>query len=97
VADIRIARRGRGVASAAARLAAGRGKVGRDPGVGQVTFRAPVGRLEACGLLDYAVAQYGEVPGAANDGSRRDAGAAATDGDTLPTTDGTGGATPQGA
>jgi hypothetical protein len=26
----------------------------------QVTFRAPVERLDACGLLKYAVDQYGE-------------------------------------
>jgi hypothetical protein len=27
----------------------------------QVTFRAPIDRLEARGLLDYAVEQYGEA------------------------------------
>jgi formamidase len=35
-------------------------EIGRHPGVVQVTFRAPAERLDACGLLDYAVAQYGE-------------------------------------
>jgi formamidase len=38
---------------------AGAIEIGRHPGVVQVTFRAPVERLEACGLLDYAVEQYG--------------------------------------
>jgi hypothetical protein len=28
-----------------------------------VTFRAPAQRLGACGLLDYAVEQYGALPG----------------------------------
>ena len=36
-------------------------EIGRHPGVVQVTFRAPVERLEACGLLAYAVEQYGEA------------------------------------
>jgi formamidase len=36
-------------------------EVGRHPGVVQVTFRAPVDRLEACGLLGYAIEQYGSV------------------------------------
>ncbi len=36
-------------------------EIGRAPGVVQVTFRAPVERLEACGLLGYAVEQYGSV------------------------------------
>jgi formamidase len=35
-------------------------EIGRHPGVVQVTFRAPVERLEACGLLGYATEQYGE-------------------------------------
>ena len=35
-------------------------EIGRHPGVVQVTFRAPMDRLEACGLLRYAVEQYGE-------------------------------------
>jgi acetamidase/formamidase len=39
---------------------AGAIEIGRHPGVVQVTFRAPADRLEACGLLDYAVEQYGE-------------------------------------
>jgi formamidase len=34
-------------------------EIGRHPGVIQVTFRAPVNRLEACGLLHFAVDQYG--------------------------------------
>jgi formamidase len=34
-------------------------EIGRHPGVVQVTFRAPVERLEACGLLGYATEQYG--------------------------------------
>jgi formamidase len=36
-------------------------EIGRHPGVVQVTFRAPVDRLEARGLLGYAVEQYGEA------------------------------------
>jgi formamidase len=36
-------------------------EIGRHPGVVQVTFRAPVERLEACGLLGFAVEQYGDV------------------------------------
>jgi acetamidase/formamidase len=39
---------------------AGAIEIGRHPGVVQVTFRAPVDRLDACGLLRYAVEQYGE-------------------------------------
>ena len=35
-------------------------EIGRHPGVVQVTFRAPVDRLEARGLLGYAAEQYGE-------------------------------------
>jgi formamidase len=35
-------------------------EIGRHPGVVQVTFRAPADRLDACGLLGYAVEQYGE-------------------------------------
>jgi acetamidase/formamidase len=38
---------------------AGAIEIGRHPGVVQVTFRAPAERLDACGLLDYAVEQYG--------------------------------------
>ena len=37
-------------------------EIGRHPGVIQVTFRAPAERLDACGLLGYAVEQYGESP-----------------------------------
>jgi formamidase len=36
-------------------------EIGRHPGVVQVTFRAPADRLEARGLLEYAVEQYGSV------------------------------------
>jgi formamidase len=36
-------------------------EIGRHPGVVQVTFRAPLDRLEARGLLGYAVEQYGEA------------------------------------
>jgi formamidase len=36
-------------------------EIGRHPGVVQVTFRAPVARLEARGLLGYAIEQYGSV------------------------------------
>jgi formamidase len=39
---------------------AGAIEIGRHPGVVQVTFRAPAERLEARGLLGYAVEQYGE-------------------------------------
>ena len=35
-------------------------EIGRHPGVVQVTFRAPLDRLEARGLLPLVVAQYGE-------------------------------------
>jgi acetamidase/formamidase len=34
-------------------------EIGRHPGVVQVTFRAPVARLEEKGLLGFAVDQYG--------------------------------------
>ena len=36
-------------------------EIGRHPGVVQVTFRAPAERLEARGLLGYAIEQYGSV------------------------------------
>ncbi len=36
-------------------------EIGRHPGVVQVTFRAPVDRLEACGLAGYAREQYGSA------------------------------------
>jgi formamidase len=39
---------------------AGAIEIGRHPGVVQVTFRAPVDRLQACGLDRYAVEQYGD-------------------------------------
>jgi formamidase len=38
-------------------------EIGRLPGVVQVTFRAPVARLQACGLLGYATEQYGPPRG----------------------------------
>jgi acetamidase/formamidase len=34
-------------------------EIGRHPGIIRVTFRAPVDHLAACGLLRYAVEQYG--------------------------------------
>ena len=34
-------------------------EIGRHPGVVQVTFRAPIESLDACGLLRYAIEQYG--------------------------------------
>ena len=34
-------------------------EIGRHPGVVQVTFRAPIARLEEKGLLGFAVDQYG--------------------------------------
>ncbi len=39
---------------------AGAIEIGRHPGVVQVTFRAPAERLDACGLLGYAIEQYGD-------------------------------------
>jgi acetamidase/formamidase len=39
---------------------AGAVEIGRHPGVVQVTFRAPAERLRDCGLLRYALEQYGE-------------------------------------
>jgi formamidase len=38
---------------------AGAIEIGRHPGVVQVTFHAPVERLERCGLLELARLQYG--------------------------------------
>jgi acetamidase/formamidase len=76
-------------------------EIGRHPGVVQVTFRAPVDRLERRGLLDLAIEQYGPIPedrlATAREHARapeRDGGSTATD--TTPTTPGTDGATPQG-
>jgi formamidase len=71
-------------------------EIGRHPGVVQVTFRAPVNRLEARGLLQFAVDQYGEVPSSAGDGSRAD-GDGAAGGRTLPTTSGSDDTAPSGA
>jgi formamidase len=36
-------------------------EIGRHPGVVQVTFRAPVDRLDKRGLLGYATEQYGDA------------------------------------
>jgi len=36
-------------------------EIGRHPGVVQVTFLAPVDRLEACGLLKFSDVQYGSL------------------------------------
>jgi flavin-binding protein dodecin len=36
-------------------------EIGRNPGVVQVTFRAPLDRLEACGFLPFIQDQYGIV------------------------------------
>ena len=71
-------------------------EIGRHPGVVQVTFRAPVTRLDACGLLDYALAQYGHVPEDARDGSRPEGGQPAGS-ETIPTTRGDDDITPPGA
>lgn len=35
-------------------------EIGRHPGIVQVIFRAPLDRLERCGLLPFAVEQYGQ-------------------------------------
>ena len=73
-------------------------EIGRHPGVVQVTFRAPVERLEACGLLEYAEEQYGEVSRPASGGAPRPSADGATAAaDTIPTTDGAAGSAPQGA
>jgi formamidase len=72
-------------------------EIGRHPGVVQVTFRAPVERLESRGLLRYAAEQYGEVP--ASDAGSPPAGAAAgtgADGGSAASP-GTEGSTPSGA
>src|SRR5919202_1026426 len=69
-------------------------EIGRHPGVVQVTFRAPVERLEARGLLGYAVEQYGGVPERGVDGGAGPA--AGADGRTASTTGGEGTA-PSGA
>ena len=66
-------------------------EIGRHPGVIQVTFRAPVDRLEARGLLAYAIEQYGSVPespigsgdGGTSNGDARTAATPGTD-DTAP-------------
>ncbi|RLT47073.1 MAG: acetamidase, partial [Chloroflexi bacterium] len=35
-------------------------EIGRHPGVVQVTFRVPAEKLEECGLLNFALDQYGD-------------------------------------
>jgi formamidase len=72
-------------------------EIGRHPGVVQVTFRAPVDRLERRGLLRYAVEQYGEVPETATRRAGGGANGAAPRTETTPSTTGDEGATPQGA
>ncbi len=64
-------------------------EIGRHPGVVRVTFRAPVDRLAACGLLGYAVEQYGATPeaGRPTPGASRQDGAAESA--ARPGTDGT--------
>ena len=37
-------------------------EIGRHPGVVQITFLAPIDRLERCGLLSFAIDQYGNPP-----------------------------------
>jgi hypothetical protein len=69
-------------------------EIGRHPGVVQVTFRAPVSRLEARGLLGYAVEQYGDVPERSADGS---AGLAGNGHGRTAATPGSEGTTPSGA
>jgi len=75
-------------------------EIGRHPGVVQVTFRAPVDRLERRGLLDLAIEQYGPIPEdrleAALEAARAPGGDSASSTATMPTTPGTDGATPQG-
>lgn len=64
-------------------------EIGRHPGVVRVTFRAPVDRLDACGLLPYAVEQYGPSQGSGR--STRGGRTADTNGSSAarPGTDGT--------
>jgi formamidase len=69
-------------------------EIGRHPGVVQLTFRAPVERLEARGLLGYAVEQYGPVPERRVDGGAT--GSADGHGRTAATP-GTEGSAPSGA
>jgi formamidase len=69
-------------------------EIGRHPGVIQVTFRAPVDRLERRGLLGYANEQYGPVAG--RGAASMSDGASAVGAETTPTTSGGEGATPQG-
>ena len=67
-------------------------EIGRHPGVIRVTFRAPVDRLEACGLLPYAEEQYGPAVG----DRRASGGSRGAGGDTAART-GTDGTAPSGA
>ena len=69
-------------------------EIGRHPGVVRATFRAPVDRLDACGLLPYAVEQYGPTAG-----SGRSTATGPTDADTTTTAAdrGTEGTVPSGA
>lgn len=69
-------------------------QIGRHPGVVRVTFRAPVDRLEACGLLDYAVEQYGPTP---DSGRATRTGSADEDGWDSPARPGTDGTAASGA
>jgi formamidase len=74
-------------------------EIGRHPGVVQVTFRAPVERLKACGLLGYAVEQYGGVPApsATQGGTAPAAGDGAAGDGTSAAKPGTEGTAPSGA
>ena len=65
-------------------------EIGRHPGVVRVTFRAPVDRLAACGLLGYAEEQYGPTPSAGRPtGGAAAGGAAGGDVASRPAADGT--------
>jgi hypothetical protein len=74
-------------------------EIGRHPGVVQVTFRAPVERIAAAGLLDYAREQYGDVPAGRVQSSAESAGGAGGNGasGTTSATAGTEGTAPSGA
>ncbi|CAA9458928.1 MAG: predicted acetamidase/formamidase [uncultured Rubrobacteraceae bacterium] len=71
-------------------------EIGRHPGVVRVTFRAPVDRLEACGLLGYAVEQYGPTPSGGRPVGGSDAVAGA-EGTSAARPDGEEGTVPSGA
>jgi hypothetical protein len=78
-------------------------EIGRHPGVVHVTFRAPVERIAASGLLDYAREQYGDVPTGAVEGASEGGngaggnGAGGTASGTTSATPGTEGTAPSGA